>query len=177
MDTPPARPFRWLAGSAAIGLCALAAAAAPALASGSARPAQRHSDTTITLRYYSTVVSLVLVKADGTVVQQPTQAPAAGDRLEILELAYKGTHARHAAKWSASSHTTCVFKDASAAPTCDGQTAVGGSQLVLFHTPSDGDAVVSGGTGRYAGATGTVVSKEIGNTNNSDIVVTVHLAQ
>jgi hypothetical protein len=36
---------------------------------------------------------------------------------------------------------------------------------------------VSGGTGRYAGATGTVDMTEIGNTNNADIVVTVHLAK
>jgi hypothetical protein len=165
---------RRLAALGAIGLCVLAAAASPALADP-ARAGRTGAGTTITMRWYSVVVSFVYTRADGTVAQQPPQSPAAGDQMDILELAYKGTHASHARKWSASSHTTCLFKTAGAAPVCEGQSAVGGNQLLLFHTPSDGDPAVSGGTGRFLGATGGAKLTQIGDTNNSDIVVTVHL--
>ena len=47
--------------------------------------------------------------------------------------------------------------------------------MVLFHTPSDGAPAISGGTGRYAGATGGATMKQVGGGNDSDIVVTVHL--
>ena len=76
-----------------------------------------------------------------------------------------------------SDHTVCIFGSDGGAPTCDGQAAIGGNQLLLFHTPAGGDTVVSGGTGRYTGATGTVAMTEIAGTNDSDIVLTVHLAK
>jgi hypothetical protein len=104
-----------------------------------------------------------------------SQAPAAGDQLEITENAYKGSHRSHSKKVIVTSHTICVFKAAKGAPTCDGQSALGGNQLLLFHTPSGGASVVSGGTGRFAAATGTVAATQIGNTNNSDLVIVVHL--
>jgi hypothetical protein len=33
---------------------------------------------------------------------------------------------------------------------------------------------VTGGTGKYVGVTGTSVGTSIGNTNNSNIVITLH---
>lgn len=165
------RAPRRAAALAAVCACVVATAASPALA----QPAQSRAGSTITMHWYSVVVSFVYTRADGTVVQQPPRAAAAGDKMDILELAYKGTHASHARKWGASSHTTCVFKVAGRAPVCEGQSAVGGDQLLLFHTPSDGAPIVSGGTGRFAGASGGARMTEIGGTNNSDIVITVHL--
>ena len=47
--------------------------------------------------------------------------------------------------------------------------------MLCFHTPAGGAPVVSGGTGRYAGATGAAAMKTVGNGNNSDVVVVVHL--
>jgi hypothetical protein len=167
---------RRLAGLGLISLAALAAAAGPALAGASAKPAGRQSGKTIVLHYYSVVTSLVYTGPDGTVAPHPPQKPEAGGRLEIFELAYKGTHQSHSKRFAATSHTICVFKTAKGAPTCDGQTAVGGNQMVLFHTPSDGAPAISGGTGRYAGATGGATMKQVGNGNDSDIVVTVHLS-
>jgi hypothetical protein len=161
--------------SIAIGLIALAAAVTPAPAGATAKPAQGQKAKTLTLRWYSVVVGFVYTRADGTVLPQPPQNAAAGDQFAITELAYKGTHESHAKKWSASAHTICVFKSANAAPTCEGVAAVGGNQLLLFHTASGSDPVVAGGTGRYAGATGTVTMKEVGDTNNSDIAVAVQL--
>jgi hypothetical protein len=169
------RVARGLTGLAVVGLCALAAAATPALAGGSAKPAHKQAGKTITLRYYSAVAGFVYRRADGTVVEQPPRNAAVGDRMEITELAYKGTHANHAKQWSASSYTICVFKSAKGAPTCDGATAIGGHQLLLFRTLPGDDPIVSGGTGRYAGATGGVTTTQIGDTNNSDIVITLHL--
>ncbi len=169
------RSARRLAGLAAVALCAIAAAATPALAHPAAKPAKGHSGSTVTMRWYSVVVSFVYTRADGTVAQRPPQSPAAGDKMDILELAYKGTHASHAKRFSASSHTTCVFEDAGSPPVCEGQSAVGRNELLLFHTPSDGAPVVVGGTGRYFGATGGATMKQIGDTNNSDIVITIHL--
>ena len=178
MSTPIAARIpatRRLAGLVLISLAALAAAASPALAGASAKPAGRQSGKTIVLHYYSVVTSLVYTGPDGTVAPHPPQKPEAGGRLEIFELAYKGTHQSHSKRFAATSHTICVFKTAKSAPTCDGQTAVGGNQMVLFHTPSDGAPTISGGTGRYAGATGGAAMKQVGNENDSDVVVTLHL--
>jgi hypothetical protein len=162
---------RRLGALAAIGLCAIAATAGPA----AAKPAHAQAGKAIALRYYSEVVGFVYRNADGTVAQQPSQNPAVGDQMEITELGYKGTHKSHAKKWSASSYTICVFKSAKGAPTCDGVSAVGGAQLLLFHTVPDGDPAIVGGTGRYAGATGGVQMTQLGDTNNSDLVITVNL--
>ena len=107
--------------------------------------------------------------------QQPPATAAPGDQLEITELGYKGTHASHAKKPSASAYTVCHFKSAKGAPTCEGVLAIGGNQLLIFRTEPGGDPSVIGGTGRYVGATGGVKMTEVPNTNNSDVVVTVNL--
>jgi hypothetical protein len=174
------RTARRLAGAGALALAALAAAAVPALAGGSAKPAQRHGGKTIVLRFYSVTTSFVYTTAAGKVLPQPPAKPSPGDRLELTDVDYKGNHAHHAKRWSVSDHTLCIFGSDGGAPTCDGQAAMGGNQLLLFHTPgggAGGDTVVSGGTGRFAGATGSVAMSEIAGTNDSDIVLTVHLAK
>jgi hypothetical protein len=174
------RTARRLAGTGALALAALAAAAVPALAGAAAKPAQRHGGKTIVLRLYSVTTSFVYTTAAGKVLPQPPAKPSPGDRLELTDVDYKGNHVHHAKRVSATDHTLCIFGADGGAPTCDGQAAIGGNELLLFHTPgggAGGDTVVSGGTGRYAGATGTVAMTEIGDTNNSDIVVTVHLAK
>ena len=167
---------RRLAALAAIGLCAVAVTAAPAVAGGNAKAAG-HGATgkTITLRYYSETVTFVYRKADGSVLPQPPQTPAVGDQMEITELGYKGNTKKHATKWSVSAYTVCVFHSAKGAPTCEGVAAVGGNQLLTFHTAPESDhPQVVGGTGRYAGATGSVDMTSTGDTS-SDLVITVNL--
>ena len=161
----------------AIGLIAVAATTGSAVAGATAKPARGAAGKTVTLRLYSAVQSFTYTRADGTVVAQPPQTPAAGDQFEIVELGYKGTFKKHAKKFSASAHTVCVFKTATSPPACTGQAAVSGAQMLLFRTPAGGDTVVVGGTGRYAGATGTVTMTEIPKTNDSDVVITVQLKQ
>ena len=172
---PRFRAARRLAGIVAIGVCAVAATAGPAVADGTAKSTHRAAGKTLTLRYYVEVVGFVYRRADGTVAPQPPQNPAVGDQLEITELGYRGTHKSHARKWSASSYTVCIFKAAKGAPTCEGVVAVGGSQLMIFHTAPGSDPALIGGTGRFAGASGGVKSTEIADTNNSDVVITVNL--
>ncbi|HEY3612975.1 MAG TPA: hypothetical protein VGK92_04685 [Gaiellales bacterium] len=172
------RAARRLAGSGALTLAVLATAAVPALAGATATHAQRR--TTLVLRFYSVTTSFTYTTAAGKVLAQPPDHPAAGDRLELTDVDYKGSHAHHAKRWTASDHTLCSFGAGGGAPTCDGQAAIGGNQLLLFHTAGGGQGgptVVSGGTGRYAGATGTVDMTEISGTNDSDVVVTVQLAK
>jgi hypothetical protein len=172
------RIARRLAGIGALTLAALAAAAVPALAGDAAKHAPR--TTTLVLRFYSMTTSFTYTTAAGKAIAKPPDHPAAGDRIELTDLDYKGSHAHHAKRWTASGHTLCIFGADGGAPTCDGQAAIGGDQLLLFHTPGGGQGgatVVGGGTGRYAGATGTVDMSEIKGTNDSDVIVTVELAK
>jgi hypothetical protein len=172
------RATRRLAGIGALALAVLAGAAVPALAGDAARHAQRKA--TPVLHFYSVTSSFTYTTAAGKVLAQPPSQPAAGDRLELTDVDYKGNHVHHAKRWTVSDHTLCIFGADGGAPTCDGQAAIGGNQLLLFHTPGGGqggETVVSGGTGRYAGATGTVEMTEITGTNDSDIVVTLQLAK
>jgi hypothetical protein len=168
---------RRLAALAAIGACALAGTTAPALAGGTASPAHKQAGKTMTVRIYSVIASLVYRNADGTVATHPPQKPEAGGQLEIIENGYSGTHKSHSKKIVATSHTVCVFKSAKGEPTCDGQSAIGGNQLLLFHSPAGSGTTVVGGSGRYLGATGKATATQIGNTNNSDVVITVQLAK
>jgi hypothetical protein len=168
---------RRLAALAAIAVCALVATTGPASAGGTASPAHEQAGKTETLRFYSVIASFVYRNADGTVAPHPPQKPEAGGQLEIIENAYSGTHKSHSKKIMATTHTLCVFASAKPEPSCDGQSAVGGNQLLLFHTPAGSGTVVVGGSGRYLGATGKATATQIGKSNNSDVVVTVQLAK
>ena len=174
LSAPRIRAARTLAVMAAIGACAVAAAAGPAAADGTAKSSHRAAGKTITLRYYVETVAFVYRRADGTVAPQPPANPAPGDQLEITELGYKGTHKNHAKKSTASAYTVCHFKSAKGAPTCEGVVATG-NELMIFRTEAGGDPELIGGTGRFAGATGVVKMTEVPNTNNSDVVITVNL--
>lgn len=169
------RPARRLAGLGLIALASLAAATSPALAGASGHSAQRGKGKTIVLHVYSVGVNFTYHKADGTAVQPPPQSAGVGDQFEVTEVGYTGNHVKHSKKPSTSAYTICVFKTAKAAPTCEGVAALGGNQLVTFHTASGGDPVVTGGTGRYAGATGGAKMTQIGDTNNTDLVITINL--
>lgn len=170
-----ARPLRRLAGLGLIALAMCALAMSPALAGASGHAAKRGQGKTVALHFYSVTQSFTYHKADGTAVQPPPQNAGVGDQFEITEVGYTGNHAKHSKKPTTSAYTICVFKTAKAAPTCEGVAALGGNQLVTFHTASGGDPVVTGGTGRYAGATGGATLTQIGDTNNSDLVITLKL--
>ena len=137
--THPARaPRAALAGIGALAATALAAAAVPALAGGSAKPAQRHAGKTRRVpgstRWRTASPTR---RRSGKVLAQPPYAPATGDRLDITDRRLQGRPPDHAKRWAVSDHTQCVFGATPGdAPTCYGQAAMGGGQLLLFSTPA-----------------------------------------
>ena len=145
----------------------LATACALALWPAAGQAASR----TQTLRLFDKPVSIKLTHADGTVVAHPDSAqPQPGDVLDVDSLDYRGDHAHHAKRWTASSHLRCVF--GTGEPTCESNIAIGGSMLVFTGNPGK----LTNGTGIYQGASGRVISsKEVGN-NASDVVARIKLA-
>jgi hypothetical protein len=153
--------LRTLLGAVAGGLCILA------LWPGAGQAAGR----TQTLRVFDKPVSTTLTHADGTVVRHaPFPEPKAGDVLDVYALDFAGDHRRHEKRASMSEHLRCTFGDAGP-PDCESHIAIGGS-LLIFR----GDKLVAG-TGRYAHATGRVLSNKTVDerSNTSDIVARIHL--
>jgi hypothetical protein len=132
-------------------------------------PAASASARTETLRFFSKVDKVTLTHADGTVETNPAVEPVPGDRLDVFASDFVGNHKRHAKKATGSEHVVCTF-GTSPAPDCVSHVAIGGSMLIFSGAP----ATVIGGTGKYLGATGKVISNEtIEGSNDSDVVVRV----
>jgi hypothetical protein len=129
--------------------------------------------STVTLHLFAKSQIASLTDANG----QAASAPAANDEYISTDLDYVGTHAHHAKNWTASDHEFCIFPTAAAA-TCFGQFAVGGSMIYAdkftLTQSSNGTVAITGGTGQFAGATGTVSMKQVGTTSNSDVTIVVH---
>jgi hypothetical protein len=159
--SPRSTMTRTALGAVAAGLCALA------LWPGAGQAAGK----TETLRIFDKPVSMTLTHADGTIVRQgPFPEPKAGDVLDVYALDFAGDHRRHEKRASMSEHLRCTFGSAGP-PDCESHVAVGGS-LLIFR----GDKLVAG-TGRYAHATGRVISNKTisEQSNTSDIVARIHL--
>jgi hypothetical protein len=113
-------------------------------------------------------VATTLTRANGSVIsREPYPQPQSGDTLDVYSLDYVGNHAHHASRWTLSTHLRCTFQQGP--PVCVSNIASGSSLLVV-----DGDKLV-GGTGRYRGATGRVLSnKQVSErANTSDVVLRV----
>ena len=152
---------RTLLGALAAGLCALALWPGAGQAAGA----------TQTLRIFDKPVSTTLTHADGTVVRRaPFPEPKAGDVLDVYALDFVGDHRHHEARASMTEHLRCTFGDGGP-PACETHVAVGGS-LLIFR----GDKLVAG-TGRYAHASGRVLSNKVVDekSNASDVVARIHL--
>jgi hypothetical protein len=150
-------------------VAALAGAAA-AVGIIAAPGASQAAHSTQALRFYDKQASIKLTHADGTEGKPPLGDPKPGDVLEINSLDYRGTHAKHAKHWTASTHLVCRF--GTGAPDCVSHVAIGASMLVFSGNPG----TVTNGTGIYQGATGRVLSsKDIAGTDDADVVVQIHL--
>lgn len=167
MPIPTRTPARRARRLLALAVAAASVAALPATAAA----APRH----VVIRAFVKTASFAYMQADGTPVAPPPARPAVGDSLETTELAYPGTHRRHARRWRWSGHTICTFIVADAAPRCDSQIALGRNELLLLHTPGGTDerTRVAGGTGRYAGATGTITRRSA--SGGEDVVIRLTL--
>jgi hypothetical protein len=168
ISTPPAHLLRTLAiaaGAAALALALLAASPNRADAAGQGDGKGK----TETLRFFSKPVSFTYTSVDGTVTHEPPAGPPqVGDVFEIDSIDFAGNHRRHAKRPTASDYLRCTFI-AGGEPDCQAWVAIGGSML-RFH----GFDIVGGG-GRYLGATGRSVVKEV--RGGSDVVVKVRVAR
>jgi hypothetical protein len=122
---------------------------------------------TETLRFFDQPVSMKVTHSDGTVVDRPPfPEMRPGDTLDVTSLDYRGTHARHAKRWSASTHLRCVFGEGE--PTCVSHVALRSSLLIFAGNPG----TLVGGTGVFEGASGRVVaSREVAG--GSDVVLRI----
>ena len=106
--------------------------------------------------------------------------PPVGGHVLENDVDYVGNHSHHAKRPTMTDHVFCTVVTAPATADCSFVFATGDSLLY-----SDADSVnlagggpasipLNGGTGTFAGDSGTAVSTTIGNSNNSDVVLTLH---
>jgi hypothetical protein len=151
---------------ASLAACGLVAALA-------AMPA---SAKTTTLHFFSKGVYARLSDSSGKVLPSSSR-PTVGDRLSVASNDYAGNHKHHAKTATASDRIACTVTGPSTA-LCDGTFALGGAMLLgddfVLNFVSNAPTIVkiTGGTGRYRHAHGTVVAKTI-TPNTSDLTIKV----
>ena len=146
------------------------AACAAILAVGASAAAAK----TVTLHFFSKQVYSRISDQSGNPLP-PNSAPAVGDRFSFASNDYVGNHKHHAKRPTASDHVVCTLTSTSAG-LCDGTIAIGGSMIlgddfVLNFNSNLTTLKITGGTGRYRHAHGTVIAKTVGN--NTDLTVKV----
>lgn len=162
-----------------IGWAITAACAALIAAGGVTMSSSPAGAATKTLHFYEVQQTSSFTTPSGQMLG-PNDAPSVGDILDSTSLDYVGSHKHHASKSTASDHINCVLLNAptnesqSAQARCSGQFAIGGhlilatSVLVTLANNGISAVTINGGTGPYKGARGTVVSKGVGRSNNSN---------
>jgi hypothetical protein len=107
----------------------------------------------------------------------PNAAQSPGDRLSFAANDYVGNHKHHAKHATASDHVVCTLTTGGNA-ICDGAIAIGGSMIIgddfvlNFNSNAPETVKITGGTGRYRHAHGTVMHKSVGN-NKSELTIRV----
>jgi len=174
--TRPTRRRRGLLAGAAT----LAGAALAAGVGAGGAGASSHAGSTQVLRLFAKTASFAYITASGKDVQTLPKPSTPGDQIEETDLDYVGDHTQHAANWTDTDVERCIFLSKASVP-CYAEIAVGGSMILAVGTlgasPSGKTTFqVVGGTGAYAGATGTVVAEDTpGSKLDVDIVATVHV--
>ncbi|MEY9877310.1 hypothetical protein ABH931_006834 [Streptacidiphilus sp. MAP12-33] len=137
------------------------------------------SGTTTTWTFYSVSTGANLYTANGQVVANPTTPPTIGGYAVGTDNDYVGTQASHSSDVSATDHLFCLFTKAPATATCSAEIATSQGMLLADNSTQNFASSaqtqtfkITGGTGAYQGATGTVKVTQIPNTNNADFVVT-----
>jgi hypothetical protein len=132
---------------------------------------------TTTLHFYSVHQTGTFTDAVGQPISAADATPVPGDHVDTTDLDYVGNHKHHASIFTASDHLACTFTSATAA-TCSAQVAIGGSLLLtndvtVALTQNRPPLPINAGTGKYTNARGTVTPTTVGNSNNSDMTITV----
>jgi hypothetical protein len=127
------------------------------------------------LHFFQKETALTFYNASGQVIQG---YPPVGGHVREDDVDYVGNHSHHAKHWSASDHLYCNVVSAPATADCFTEFATGGSLIytdnLSGNLANSGTLAIEGGTGDYAGYTGTYASTTIGSSNNSDAVLTLH---
>ena len=105
--------------------------------------------------------------------------PPVGGHVKFDDVDFVGDHSHHAKAWTVTDHTFCNVVAAPATANCFYEFASGDSLIYidnitinLASTATYDSFHIDGGTGRYAGDSGTVASTSVGN--NSDLVLSLY---
>jgi hypothetical protein len=164
---------RALPGALAAGTLAALVAAAPASAT-----------THQTWHLWSKQTSILAFDASGNPIDEATTAPTAGSIFTVGDVDYLGDHTKHGKQVVSTDHLDCTFTqvDLSAgvlAALCYGEFALPGGMVLFDHQTVDFGKTrtiykITGGTGRYDGATGSLTADSYGGqTNDTDVVLRV----
>ena len=166
----------FLAASAGVGL---AATTPPGPYGSSGSSGASGTTTPTTVNYYSVSTLSNLYTASGQPVANPSTAPAIGDYVVSTDNDYTGSHTSHSAEVAATDHLYCLITKAPATATCSAQIATSTGMFLADNSVQNLAAQgqpqtykITGGTGAYQGATGTVTVTPVSGSNNSDFTVT-----
>lgn len=131
---------------------------------------------TMVLHYYQVQTDLTFSSAANAVVHH---YPPLGGHVIEDDVDYVGNQSSHAATWTVSDHVFCTVVSMPANAKCFAVFAAGDGLIYSDNFPTNlagnNDTIpVDGGTGRFAGYTGSVTDTTIGNTNYSLVVITLH---
>ncbi|WP_261564625.1 hypothetical protein [Frankia gtarii] len=148
------------------------AAATPATTPAASAVTAAAATTPFPTRYFDDQVDLIYTPPGGSPTHTMTGPPAPGGRMELVENLYPGDHATHSGQLAGTNHTTCEF-GADLNTHCTSRAIFGDSTLTSSSTgsESDFDSAITGGTGRFAGATGSIHVHTLGDTNDADITI------
>lgn len=152
---------------------AIACGAAVAGVGGASASSPGPSGAITTLHLYAVDQYFAMFTADGQPLNTSAQ-PAAGDYLVGTDEDFLGNHLEHSKTSTGADNTVCTFTS----PTegiCDQVIAMGGSLLLFDHVTVNFASAspvseITGGTGMFEGAHGTVTVTPL-PTTNSDFVV------
>lgn len=170
---PPSRSTRHPAAKALAG-CAAGSILLCGLALGGG--AAGASTSPIVLDLFQEQTTLTFYNASGQVIQG---YPPVGGHVREDDVDYVGNHSHHAKHWTVTDHLYCNVVSGPATADCftefaSGDSLIYGDNLTVNLASGSGNLAVDGGTGKYAGYSGSAASSAIGNSNNSDIVLTLH---
>jgi len=135
------------------------------------------ASSTLVLHYYQTQTLLKFLNTSNAVIQG---YPPLGGHVIEDDVDYVGDKSHHAKKWTVSDHLFCTVVTAPATANCS-YVFAGGSSIIYMDNLSENLAAsttpaipIDGGTGKFAGYSGSALITSIGNTNNSNVVITLH---
>jgi hypothetical protein len=107
--------------------------------------------------------------------------PPVGGHVIENDIDFVGTHSHHAKRATTSDHLYCTVVSAPANADCFLEFATGSSLIYADNFPTNlanssatASVPINGATAKLAGDTGQVTITSIGNSNNSDVVISLH---